>query len=386
MKKTLLNFFKILFKVLRPLLIFLVALSITTTYVVKTSGDPEFNPPLLVLDNTPIKSTYFLKEKQELLDYLRPEEQTILTIPEWYLVYNPKEYADFLEGSNNPSNFPWMKSINEYWSLYDRAVITSARYNVDNDDYILMLNVIGISTTAEFILKGLYENTVGRLTRWAANNDDTPEDLIIKKAHRAYSDKLDDDVWYVFDFKSWVKAIWGETQLFGDNFIRRTERKLFFTMEFGFKHFYAKLIAYGAEAKADEKHSGQIYFETEQILNTTNTPLQLPSSISIIKKKNNRALLSSSRWGEFTRSIPKLLKKGVKLNNISANDYISVSYITKSNNNPIHHPSSTHLFSSKVVTNNTLVRYISLVKIINLGEFLSLLEKSPATLEHIYDY
>jgi hypothetical protein len=53
--------------------------------------------------------------------YYKGEEQTFLTLPEWYLVFNPNEYADFLEHGNNPSDFPFYKSIDEYWTLYDRV-------------------------------------------------------------------------------------------------------------------------------------------------------------------------------------------------------------------------------------------------------------------------
>ena len=43
--------------------------------------------------------------------YYRGEEQTLLTIPEWYLVFNPVEYADYLEAGSNPSAFPFFSSI-----------------------------------------------------------------------------------------------------------------------------------------------------------------------------------------------------------------------------------------------------------------------------------
>jgi hypothetical protein len=45
------------------------------------------------------------KKREGIKGYFRDEAQSILTVPEWYLVFNPKEYADYLEAGNNPSIF-----------------------------------------------------------------------------------------------------------------------------------------------------------------------------------------------------------------------------------------------------------------------------------------
>ncbi|MBN1240806.1 MAG: FAD-binding oxidoreductase, partial [Gammaproteobacteria bacterium] len=131
----------------------------------------------------------FEKERGSIADYPRREEQTLLTIPEWYLVFNPVEYTDFLQVGNDPSDFPFFASIDEYWSLYDRVTAVADAYGYDtNAEYLTMLWVIGISTTAEYLVKGSYETTVGRLTRWLADGEDTPEDRFIAEAQRAYSE------------------------------------------------------------------------------------------------------------------------------------------------------------------------------------------------------
>ena len=75
-------------------------------------------------------------------------------MPEWYLVFNPEEYASFLESGANPSDFPFVASIDEFWRLYDRV---TALAGDTNNEYITMLRVIGVSTTDEFLLKGAYE-------------------------------------------------------------------------------------------------------------------------------------------------------------------------------------------------------------------------------------
>src|SRR5437762_8700 len=46
-------------------------------------------------------------------DYSRPVASTYLTFPEWYLVFNPQEYAQFLS-NQKPSGFPYFSSIGQF--------------------------------------------------------------------------------------------------------------------------------------------------------------------------------------------------------------------------------------------------------------------------------
>jgi len=369
-------------KLLKGLAVVVVVIGIAVTAVIQTAGAPDFVAPQAAFDPTPIDSGYFADEKAQLADYYRSEEQTVLTLPEWYLVYNPLEYAGFLADGSNPGDFPFFDSIDEYWSLYDKAVTTAAQYGVENDDYRLMLRVIGISTTVEFMLKGLYEKTVGRFTRWTAGNVDTAEDRIIAAAHKAYSDLLIDEVWYVFDFDAWADKIWRDTRFFGDNFLRKIERKLFFTLEFKFKAFYARLIAEAAAATADGESSGRIYIEA---VLPAERDVPAVQGIALLARQGPRVLLSSPRWGGFTRSVPVLLADGLVIDNVSGNDRIAVSYLVAE-----HAADSVNagdfLFDSRLVTSAERSRQVRLVSFGELAELLREIDSAGGTLEHIYDY
>jgi FAD/FMN-containing dehydrogenase len=97
------------------------------------------------------------RDFNDIKNYKKGEELTYLTIPEWYLVFNPQDYVDFLNANNNPSDFPFFASINEYWSYYDRAIALVKNQYFKNDEYITMLNIIGVSTTVEYLIKGTLE-------------------------------------------------------------------------------------------------------------------------------------------------------------------------------------------------------------------------------------
>ena len=127
-------------------------------FKLKNKLDPNLRFTNKLLD----KYNPFLKNKLSLTknninEYYRAEEQTILTIPEWYLVFNPKEYADYLESGKNPSDFPFYKSIDEYWKLYDRSIKLTSKAYPENTEYKTMLQVIGVSMTIEYGAKIIYE-------------------------------------------------------------------------------------------------------------------------------------------------------------------------------------------------------------------------------------
>jgi FAD/FMN-containing dehydrogenase len=321
------------------------------------------------------------QKKNSISNYYRNEEQTVLTIPEWYLVFNPLEYADYLASGANPSDFPFLASLNEYWSLYDRAVEISAQYPGNNSQYMTMLQVIGVSTTIEYMYKSLYENTLGRFTRWTASGENTQEDQIIMQAQRAYSDLIFHEAWYVFDFKQWVYRIWAEPDFFADNFIRKLERKLFFTAEFGFKAFYAKLI--GAASQAAYDHDNGLIYLLASI--PEGMQAQLPSTVNIVSEDGELFLLSIPKWGVFTETLPQLVKNGIGIEEISGNRKIAVTYISPKDQE-LAFNNAEKLFDSKIVSKSEFLRHAVMLNVNDIGPFIQSLESNNFALEHIYDY
>ena len=53
----------------------------------------------------------------DIKDYSRPEDDTYLSYPEWYIVWSYQEKADFQQ-SHLPSGFPYFGAVRQYWSGY----------------------------------------------------------------------------------------------------------------------------------------------------------------------------------------------------------------------------------------------------------------------------
>lgn len=314
-------------------------------------------------------------------NYYRGEAQTLLTVPEWYLVFNPVEYADFLASGDDPSTFPFFASIDEYWKQYDRvtAIARLSKYP-KNSEYLTMLRVIGVSTTAEYLVKGSYETAVGRLTRWSAYNEDTAEDQLIAKAQRAYANFIFNRAWYEFDFSGWIGSMWSDTPFFGNHFLRKLERRLFFTAEFGIKAGYAKLIGFASHTTYGIKND-HIYLTVV----APESGAALPAGVEENASHANEYLVSTLRWGPFTKAAEQLAAAGYHFRDISGNHRIVISIVAPAAE-VLPAAGATELFESRMVSNPKLKRRVLLVDVGRLSNFLRDLKSSSARLEHIYDY
>ncbi|NQY53608.1 MAG: FAD-dependent oxidoreductase [Campylobacteraceae bacterium] len=319
------------------------------------------------------------RERKKIKSYFRPEEQTLLTIPEWYLVFNPKEYSDYLESGKNPSGFPFYESINEYWSLYDRSIkLTSLAYPT-NDEYKTMLQVIGVSITIEYGLKMIYENTIGSLFSLFSENEISSEEKIIIQAQRAYSDFIYNTAWYEFQFMPWIKKVWTAKSEHKSSFLRKLERSAIFTLEFSFKALYSQLISFAASSTY-EIPSENIYLYIK-----TNENISETKNLKIIKTQKNKMIIEIQRWGKFTDTMIDLSNKNITIYEISGNDEISISVILDKNKE-ISFMRAKKLYDSKIITKIDLKRTVVLLPVNEVLNFIKYTKENNIVIEHIYDY
>jgi FAD/FMN-containing dehydrogenase len=320
-------------------------------------------------------------QRQANSNYLRGEAQTFLTVPEWYLVFNPVEYADYLEAGKNPSAFPFFSSVDEYWTQYDRvtAIARASKYP-KNSEYLTMLRVIGVSTTVEYLVKGSYEGTIGRVTRWSADDEDTPEDELVAQAQRAYANFIFNKAWYEFDFGHWVAKLWRDTPIFGQHMLRKLERRLFFTAEFGVKQVYARIIGFASHTAYGANH--------DRIYMTVVAPADAgpaPEGVEVHAQDGQTQIISTLRWGPFSEAAPRLAAAGYTFKDISGNRRIVLSIVGQRAEECLVN-GAVELFESRMVSNDERVRHVLLADVGQLSSILQGLSGTRLQLEHIYDY
>jgi FAD/FMN-containing dehydrogenase len=177
--------------------------------------------------------------------YARKEASEYLTHPEWDLVYGSEAYARWLEAGKRPSGFPYVGSVGTFWRSYAGTYAAAkSRYDVDAGTHV-MLNVIGVSTAIEYGLKGLYENTIGRLFELNMPDGGTAEDRYAAKVAREYATLISTKGWYEFSFMRAFRGLWREVPLGGPGLLRKWERRFALSAEYLVKAAYASLIGAG---------------------------------------------------------------------------------------------------------------------------------------------
>ena len=319
-------------------------------------------------------------ETEGLDNYARLEDQTYLTLPEWYIVYSADEYAAFV-ANNRPSQFPYFGAIRQFWSsYYDVCAVTRDKYSF-NSGYHLTLVVIGTSFTLENVVKGLYENTLGRATEWVGLGHLTAEDAYAAQAAKEYGDFIHTIPWYEFPYTAKLAGLWTETGLIGPNFIRKWERKLALSAEYGVKALYAWLIGQGTAATyAPEDLEIQVW------ATGISDDLLRQHPIRVIKPIDDRtAIVAIPRYEAFTKIVPKLTGAGMQFVEIAGNDEILITVIAPQDWN-YNLPEGEFLFAMPILTQPPLKRVAINVPVTSLHRVLAALESTGVEIEHVYDY
>lgn len=316
---------------------------------------------------------------KDIPEYTRPEDLTYLTLPEWYIVYSTDEYAAFI-AQNPPNRFPHFRAVGQYWQSYaDVCEVVQGKYPF-NSEHQFALGFIGISFTAENMLKGVYEGTIGRLAEWGVSQP-TEEEIYAAQVAREYGEFLHMTPWYFFPFQEKLQGLWAETSSWGPNPIRKWERKLSLTLEYGLKALYAGFTKFGAEATYGGADVEKIYAVTEGL-----TDEMLSSNLELIKEiDGQRQFVRMTRFERFTHLVPGLTDNGLRFIEIAGNDEI-LATIFAPRSNQFSFTYGEYLFDLPILTDPELTRVAVKVRLEDLRSFLDELENSPNQLEHLYDY
>jgi hypothetical protein len=327
------------------------------------------------------RDTAVTEVTDEIEGYARAEDQTYLTFPEWYIVYSTDEYAAFIAG-NPPSQFPYFKAIGQYWGSYNEiCAVTHARYPL-NGSYQFTLGFIGVSFTAENMIKGLYEVTVGRVTEWVSAGGDTEEDDYAAQVAQQYGAFLHHTPWYDFNFRQALEGLWNDVPLWGPHMTRKLERRFALTTEYGIKMLYGGFISRASRVAYGGPDETKIYAVGEGV-----TEDMLSEDFEVLQPiDDERDVLFITRYEAFSQNIPPLLEKGLTFVDIAGNDEILVTAFGP-DQDAYDFEHGEYLFKLPVLTEPGTARLAFQVRVAELGAFIEeLAEDQDYRFEHIYDY
>jgi hypothetical protein len=309
----------------------------------------------------------------------RTEESTYLTYPEWYIVYSAREYAGWLR-AGRPSGFPYFRSIGQYWCGY-RAVygLTAERYPFSVGNH-LMLGVIGVSFSAEYALKGLYEGTIGRATEGLAGGAPTEEDRFAERVAADYAAFLDHTPWYAFPFAERAVALWREVPAGGPSPVRKWERRLALTVDLGGRAAYGWLIGL-ASASVYEPEGEQTLVLAEPALAGAGEP----RARSLGTVEGGRELLALPRYAQFTDVCLALLRRGLRPIAIAGNRTMLLTAIAPRGWR-YDLPEGAAVFEQEILTDPGHKRVAIDAPVAALPGIVAALDQRGVRVEHLYDY
>lgn len=314
-------------------------------------------------------------------DAVRPPEQSYLTLPEWYIVYSSEEYAAFIQ-EHPPSHFPYFGAIGQYWRSY-RAVceVTRGQYPF-NTLYHFTLFVIGPSFTVENALRGLYEKSIGWAAEWTSGGEPTAEEHFARAVALDYGVFLHTIPWFEYPFGDKLRELWATTGLWGPHPIRKWERKVALSLEYGGKALYGRLIRGGAEVTyAPEKQ--EILAVVEGV--SAELEQRYPDLRIVQPLDDRRTIIALPRYEPFTQLAPALAAEGVQFVEIAGNDAIMVTVLAPSEW-VYDLDEGESLFALPILTQPGYTRMAIKAPVRSLHRVLAELERQGVALEHLYDY
>ena len=339
---------------------------------------PRLDPSLAELP------THVRARLDSMTGYRRDEGQTFLTHPEWYIVYSSEEYAEWMR-DKLPTEFPYVISIGQYWVNHGEARALTRREYPLNLGYHVMLAVIGASYSAELTLKGIYENITGRFTGWTAGHRLSEEDRYAYEVAADYGRFIHVRPWYEYPFGAKLRGVWGDVPFWGDHLIRKWERKLFLTAEYGIKAAYAGLIAAATGAayapEADRMH--MVFTEWSDSI------AQRDERFTVRARLDSAwTLVSTARYDVFRDALLSLAttEREARIVEIAGNDDILLTGVAPS---PWRYTGTAGrvVYSLHLPSDRSRKRVAMRVPVRDLISVLAMLRREGSlAVDHIYDY
>ncbi|WP_426171072.1 hypothetical protein [Pseudoduganella sp. R-34] len=311
----------------------------------------------------------------------RSVEQTFLTFPEWFLVHSPAEYARYVK-QHPAHNFPFLGHVGQIWTSY--AAVTEeqvrARYP-GNAGYHVMIGVIGGSTSVEYGLRSLYENTLGRIS-WATASALTPEDEYGARVAQDYVDFIRKEPWYLYNFSTKLKGLWTDTPLFGANMLRKLERRYALTTEYLVKAAYGKLIKLATSAAYEPA-----LMTTQVVVDHEPYDLADMPNVKLLRMLDDgRAVLELPRYYDFRLAATRLGLQDVQLQDIAGNSGVILVTVLTRGQGTAAPPDTRVLFEQPILTEPGRKRVALVMRVSALSRYLVDAPRQGVEVEHVYDY
>jgi hypothetical protein len=357
--------------------VFLLALAGAVAFTV------HCHPTRLLFSSTP-ETLRHPAQAGGVVNYARPEVDTFYTYPEWYIVWSYQSKADF-QSDRLPSGYSYFGDIGQFWRAYCCVfAATRANYPFPAGDHI-MLAVIGSSFSVEYALKGLYEETIGRLSEATSHHQPVAEDIYAAQVAESYAAFVHIRPFYEFSFAHALHGLWSSTPFRATHLLRTIERRAWLSLDYSVEAVYCEIIQIGTHATYGFEDTTTAAWIEYSASDNSRTVTSATSFKVLRDLGDHQAIVEIPRYQEFTAAALTLIQNGVRFHQIAGNELIVVSAISPASwTNRITNLQL--LLAQPLLTNPGNTRNVLLCRVTELHTVLPMLEKQGLKIEHIYDY
>lgn len=292
-------------------------------------------------------------------DTPREAGRTFLAYPEWHIVYAYEDYATALE-TGAPRDMGWMHQIAGFWSslcvLMAEADAVGGATSMTATVY-----TIGVSFTAEMVLKGAFEETLGAVVYQPG-----PVADLERAMARDYAGFLLQTPWYRYPFQDWLTRLEALSLDGWKDRLRRAALRL----EWAGKAAWAGVITdLAATMPPDALRMDVALTEMEGIA--------LPDGWTLVETAGEVRVFEVDRYRAFTTALQQVLAHGAVPQGIAGNDLILISALGAAL--PELPPEVSEIFT---YDRSGVTRFLLKLPVALLGELVA----RGVVIEHVYDY
>ena len=308
--------------------------------------------------------------------YRRAEGDSFLTFPEWYIVYAYDDLAAVTRQSSE-SAFDYIGSVTGFWRSLCGATEAAGKVGPASSDQRVTDDIIGVSFTAEMLVIGAWERSVGALTVAARGPARTPEDEFALKVADDYAGFLRQTPWYRYPFWPTLARFWGETPF--EPSIRSVERRVALTLEYGGKGLYARALGYLAGISSADLTIRSVIAGLDDADFAGDARLKKVADLGA-----GATLIETPRYQAFTDILVRFAHHGRRPLEIAGNRRILTTALTPPGVSVA--PAGRQLFALPLQGRPGWRRVGIDVDVKDLSEQILDVERKGAEFEHAYDY
>jgi hypothetical protein len=270
---------------------------------------------------TPVVSSDFAITDE---GYARPQGDSFLTFPEWYIVHAYNDLAGVTARSSE-SDFDYLASIKGFWTSLCEATLQASASGPASADQKATNYIIGFSFTAEMGLMGTYERTIGALTEWTTGRRKTAEDEFNLTLLKDYGAFLYQTPWFRFPFGAKLRQFWREVPFVPS--IRAIERRGSLSLQYAARYAYAALIRFVAGYDPADLTIRSV------VGGLAPSNLEAMRGVKVIREVNDASgvrgvLVDTARYAAFDAFVKELgLHANASLLEVAGNHHILVTIV-----------------------------------------------------------